>query len=197
MRRGRQLGDGRQVVRHAHDAYAVDDALVGGQVADSCAREGERLAHGSTHCEVLVLADEFKRGGRAWITEFDVGFVHHDHRMHAFGGTFDFSDFGSVEHALEIVHLQRGAGRIVRAGEHDHGRLDVFDGFDGGVDVQREILVAVRKLPCGERVAGIFRIHRIRRIAAERNAPWTPKAWNSCSIISLDPLAPTAGRLPA
>ena len=124
------------MVRHAHDAHAVDDALVGGQIADSCACEGERLAHGSAHGEILILVDEFERGGRARITEFDVGFVHHDHRMHTLGGTFDFSGFGGVEHTLEIVHLQRSAGRIVRAGEHDHGRLDVFDRFDGGVDVQ-------------------------------------------------------------
>ncbi len=34
----------------------------------------------------------------------------------------------------------------------------------------------MRKLPCGERVAGIFRIHRIRRIATERNAPWTAES---------------------
>ena len=34
----------------------------------------------------------------------------------------------------------------------------------------------MRKLPRGERVAGIFRIHRIRRIATERNAPWTAES---------------------
>ena len=63
------------------------------------------------HGEILILADEFERGGRARITEFDVGFVHHDHRMHAFGGTGHFSGFGGAEHALKIVHLQRCAGR--------------------------------------------------------------------------------------
>ena len=56
----------------------------------------------------------------------------------------------------------------------------------------------MRKLPRGERVAGIFRIHRIRRIATERNAPWTAESLEQQRRrAALAPSAPTQAEIGA
>ena len=103
-RQGRRLGYCGQVIRHAHDTHAVDDALAGREIADTCTREGEGLAHGTAHGEVFVFVDEFERGRRARIAELNIGLIHHDHRMHAFGGPDDLCGLGRLENTFQVIH---------------------------------------------------------------------------------------------
>ena len=164
------LGHGGQVVGHTHDAHAVDDALARGEIADTCAGECERLAHRAADGEVRVVLDERDRARRAGLAELHVRLVDDEDRVDAFARARHVGGLAGGEDAFDVGHRQRRAGGVVRAGEQHHRGLDLGDGLDYPVDVQREIGVAVGELPASERVARVFGVHGVGRVGAQGGA---------------------------
>ncbi len=153
--RGDGLGDGRQVVRQAHDPAGVDDRRRRRQVAEPPAGEGERLRHGAGDDQVGAGRQQLQGRRHAVADELLVGLVG-DHDP----GT------GLAEPA-DVVQAGRGAGRVVRRADQDHVRLLQPDLLQGGVDVDGEVVAPRHVDVAAVGVTGVLGVHRVRR--AERH----------------------------
>ena len=156
------LGDGREVVGQAYDAQRVADLRSRGEVAEPGTGEGERLAHRARDEQVAVLrrAAPGRTGCPA-------------RRNSAYASSITTTP-GAISHSLpDHVVRQRGAGRVVRRRQQDHARPVLVDQPAGLVEVEAEVLVPAPGDPGGHRVAGVLRIHRVRRGEADRGPPGT------------------------
>ena len=156
-----RLGDGREVVGQPHDADRVADRRVRGEVAQPQARGREGLAHRAGDDEVAVLGQELERARDALAAELAVRLVDDDDPVLTRG----------LAQQADGVGRQRRARRVVGARQQDDARSLALDGLAGGVDVEAEVVGAPALNPGGRGVAGVLRVHRVRRCEAHRRPP--------------------------
>ena len=172
----------REVVGQPDHAQRVADAGCRGEVAEPGAGQRERLAHRAGHDEVAVLRQQLERGRGAGAAELGVRLVDRRRRRRR-----------AVAHGLRsTVVRQRRAGRVVRARAAGPRSAGARSTSRRGATSRSKLKSSRRGGPstqAGHRVAGVLRVHRVRRREASAVRPGPPKACSSCSITSLEPLA--------
>ena len=151
------LGQRREVVRQAHEHQRLDDRRRRGEVAEPPAGEGERLGHRAADHQLVAERLEQLDGRRAG-RELDVGLVDDDEAGRRVGDR------------PQLAEVDRLAGGVVGRGHEQHVGLLLGDHRDGLVGVEREVVAPRRRDPLGARAGGEDRVHRVRRLEAQRAA---------------------------
>ena len=149
--RRHRLRDRGEVVGQAHDPQGVDEGLAGREVADPATGERERLRHRPGDGERREVVEQGEGGRCAVASELGVRLVDHD-------------DPGRCRaDRLDHVESERRARRVVGRGQQDDVGPLLLDQREGVVELDAEVVVASTSDPAGRGVAGVLRVHRVRR----------------------------------
>ncbi len=153
----RSLGQRRQVVRQPNELQRVDDGRGRGEVAEPAAGEGERLAHRAGDDELAPVRGQ--QDGARWAGPRTRRTPRRRRRCPGAASTSAASSSGSSDCPVGLFGLVRNITSGARSASR-RGR---------GRDVDGEVGPARGGQPVGAGAAGDERVHRVRRLEADRD----------------------------